>query len=178
MLIAGLASKQVHAQERMNVVKINPLSLALSTFNISYERAISDSKAIQLGVLYSGVSLGDIKYSGFGVTPEFRIYLSKGEALDSWHVSPFVRYQNMTLTEEVADGSNSEATLSSFGVGTLVGHQWLLGSSKRVTLDVFLGPSYSFSDIKFKTSDESIGDINGAFDGFSLRTGVTFGVAF
>lgn len=178
LLVAGLMSNQAVAQERMNVVKINPLSLALSTFNVSYERAISDSKALQLGVLYTGVSVGDIKYSGVGITPELRIYLSQGEALDSWHVSPFVRYQNMALTEEVADGSESKATLNSFGLGALVGHQWLLGSSNRISLDVFLGPSYSFSKVKVETDGEDIGDINGAFDGFGLRTGITFGVAF
>ncbi|EMR02049.1 DUF3575 domain-containing protein [Cesiribacter andamanensis] len=181
LLVAGFMSNQAVAQERMNVVKINPLSLALSTFNVSYERAISDSKALQLGLLYTGVSLGDTKYAGFGITPELRIYLSQGEALDSWHVSPFVRYQNVTISNETSwDGSttSSKATLNSLGIGALVGHQWLLGSSDRISLDVFLGPSYSFSKIEFESDGDDVGEINGAFDGFGIRTGITFGIAF
>ncbi|MCH7515381.1 MAG: DUF3575 domain-containing protein, partial [Bacteroidetes bacterium] len=64
----------VKAQQ--NVVKMNFLSLIVKTFNVSYERVIDENNSFQLGVLYTGAKIGDTKLTGFGITPEYRFYLS------------------------------------------------------------------------------------------------------
>jgi hypothetical protein len=59
-----------------------------------------------------------------------------------------------------------------------VGHQWLYGG--RVTLDTFLGPSYNRNIARISAGDAQATDMadEGSFSGFSLRTGITVGVAF
>lgn len=175
LLVAGFAAQ---AQVRSNAVKLNPLSLVLSTFNVSYEHAIGATKSVQLGVFYTGVDLSSVKYSGIGITPEIRFYLSD-DVIDGFYIAPFVRYQNIKISEEI-DMDESENAFKSniFGGGALIGRQWMLGSSDRITLDIFFGPSYSAANIKAEQDGEDVPELNGAFDGFGLRTGVTIGVAF
>ena len=35
-----------------NIIKINPISLAFGNFNLSYQRALSDASALQIGANY------------------------------------------------------------------------------------------------------------------------------
>lgn len=174
LLCAGVAAQ---AQERSQVVKFNPLSLLLSTFNVSYEHAISENKSVQLGAFYTGVGLGDFQYSGIGITPEVRFYLSE-EVIDGIYVAPYLRYQNIAITESL-EGGDSKFSSNILGAGAIIGRQWLLGSSDRVTLDIFLGPGYNAANFKAEDGGDSDDlDVNGSFDGFSIRTGLTLGVAF
>ena len=100
----------VKAQQ--NVVKMNFLSLIVKTFNVSYERVIDENNSFQLGVFYTGAKIGDTKLTGFGITPEYRFYLSETEAPNGVYVAPYLRYNNLELKDEL---STSEATLSSIG---------------------------------------------------------------
>jgi hypothetical protein len=162
------------AGAQSNAVKINILSPIFSTFNIAYEHAITESSSIQLGFYATAASVGDVKYNGIGITPEFRFYLSDTPAPQGFYVAPFMRYQSVKLEDE---NTSSEATLSTFGGGVLIGKQWIF--KKRVTLDLFIGPSYSSGKVKASsgsTSDDF--DVSGAFSGFGLRAGITLGVAF
>src|SRR3712207_6955264 len=44
---------------------------------------------------YSSFGLSDLKYSGYGITPEFRFYFAgRAEALNGVYVAPFARYQS------------------------------------------------------------------------------------
>jgi hypothetical protein len=175
-----------------NAVKLNIFSLAIGTYNVSYERAIDDMHTAQLGFFYLGYKIGSGDYktsfTGFGITPEFRIYFD--EALSGWYVAPFLRYQNYTIKEDfdiyddpatpaIESGiGTARGTLQTFGVGVIAGHQWLLG--EHFTIDVFLGPVYNAGSAK--VSSDSDADnyefSTGAFDGFGIRTGLTFGFAF
>ncbi len=157
-----------HAQ----VVKINILSPLFRTANIAYEQAISDNGSVQLGFFYTGVKLDNTLFRGYGITPEYRFYLSETSAPEGVYVAPFVRYQNFTLTEENADG---KATYSSFGGGLALGKQWIF--KEKITLDVFLGPAYYSGKLKVDSGDPQDFEV-GVFDGFSLRTGITFGFKF
>ena len=69
-----LSTGALKAQENsaQQAIKINPLSLFVVTGNVSYERAVKENQSVQVGMFYSGMSISGLKYSGFGITPEFR----------------------------------------------------------------------------------------------------------
>lgn len=168
-----------------NVVKINPLSFVVQTVSVFYERKIADNKSIQLGLLYTGFGVDGTDYSGFGITPEYRYYFSGDGAPSGWFLGPYVRYQNLTLEREYSDffsgtttTSKDKYTLDSFGGGVVIGRQWVFSSG--VSLEFFLGPNYSGGTLKAKStnSGNTTVDLNGAFDGFGLRAGVTVGYGF
>jgi hypothetical protein len=173
----GTATK-VNAQS--NAIKVNIFSLLVKTGSFFYERALNDNMTGQLGFYYTGFKLGDTKFSGFGITPEFRYYFD--EALHGFYAAPYLRYQNFTLSSEYTDYDingnpilvTGKATLSTFGGGALIGHQWCLGDI--VTLDIFLGPGFNAGSVKVTDGNASFE--TGSFDGFNIRTGLTFGIAF
>jgi hypothetical protein len=165
----------VRAQDHgyQNAVKLNPLSLILATGNVSYERAISENKSVQLGMFYTGVKLSDLKYSGFGFTPEIRFYVAgHKEALNGVYVAPFLRYQNFSIKDTETD---DKISFSSIGGGGLLGWEKTWGSG--FVLDIFLGPSYNSGKIKENVNEEEW-DVSAGIDGFTLRTGITLGFAF
>lgn len=157
-----------------NLIKINLLSPLVRTGSFFFERAMSDEISLQLGFFYTGASVGDTEFRGFGLTPELRYYLSeKHPAPRGVFIAPFARYQNFTVTEEGVDG---KGTYSSFGGGLLVGTQTMF--KNKISLDVWAGPSYSSGSIKVTgTADEADFDL-GSFDGFGVRFGVTVGFGF
>lgn len=164
-----------------NAVKVNIFSLLVRTGSFFYERALNDNMTAQLGFFYTGYKLSDTKFTGFGITPEFRYYFD--EALHGFYAAPYLRYQSFTLSADYIDydingnpyNETAKATLSTFGGGALIGHQWCLGDI--VTLDIFLGPGFNAGSIKVTEGDANTFS-TGSFDGFGIRTGLTFGVAF
>lgn len=160
------------AQDRTSAIKINPLSLFVLTPNVSYEKAVGEKQSFQLGAFYSGFTISDLKYSGVGVTPEYRFYLSQTEeALKGFYVAPFIRYQNFKFQDKE---TKDKATLSSFGGGATVGWQGI-GRGGFVT-NVFLGPSYNAGNIKTNSNEDEF-DIKGGIKGFGIRLGVNLGFA-
>lgn len=164
----------VNAQERpLNAVKLNPLSLLFITGNVTYERAVSENQSVQLGVFYSGVRLSDLKYSGLGITPEYRFYFGgHKEALNGVYAGPFLRYQHFKLKDK---SSGDEAKYSSFGGGGVIG--WEKAYESGLVLDLFVGPAY-YSGKLGDNSNQNEFDVNASFDGFTIRTGITLGFSF
>ena len=123
--------------------------------------------SIQLGFFFMSWKPGDIdtKFGGFGITPEFRYYLSESSAPKEIFIAPFVRYQSFNLEVET---ENAEANLSVIGGGLLVGAQTLL--KDVITIEAFLGPSFGAGSIDVKVGDESDFDF-ATFDGFGVRGG-------
>lgn len=152
-----------------STVKINILSPIVKTLNLQYEKTISTNSSIQLGFFYTGYSTGGTSFSGFGITPEYRFYLSDTEAPEGVYVAPFLRYQNFTLEEDVF---SSKGTLSTIGGGLILGKQWVF--KEKIVLDIFLGPAYSSGSVTVDSGTNSFD--TGAFDGFGLRTGLCFGI--
>ena len=169
--LALLVAAPLFVQAQENVFKINIFSPVVKTLNVQYERAISESGSLQLGFFYTGFSVSETKFSGFGLTPEYRIYLSDTPAPAGVYIAPFVRYQNFNISEE---STSSEGTYSSFGGGLIVGKQWIF--KERIALDIFIGPSYSAGNVKVTSGSDSF-DV-GAFDGFGVRTGICLGIGF
>jgi len=178
-LLAGSASA---ASAQNTVVKANIFSPLVKTGSFFVEHAVGKHHSIQLGGLFTKWSAGDTNLSGFALTPEYRLYLSDSKpALQGFYVGPFLRYQNLTLSQDYVStggGGKAEATLSTYGGGVVVGHQWLF--KQRFSLDTFLGPSYNGGSIKINESstDTNVSFDAGVFNGFGIRSGVTFGIAF
>lgn len=180
------------AQAQQNAIKLNIFSLAVGTFNASFEHALNDNHTAQLGFYYLGYKTGGGTYktsfSGIGITPEYRIYFD--EALSGWYIAPYLRYQNYTLKQDYdsytydqygdvigTETKTAKGTLQTFGGGVVAGHQWLLG--EHFTIDLFLGPGYNGGSVKVTDGqDSNVNFSTGLFDGFSIRWGVTFGFAF
>lgn len=172
-LFAAVSFANAQTAPHSNAIKINPLSLIFATGNVSYERATAANQSFQLGVFYSGVSISGIKYSGLGITPEYRFYFAgQKQALNGVYAAPFLRYQNFSLKDKDTD---DKASFNSFGGGAIIGWQKMWGSG--FVLDIFAGPSYNAG--KFKNSaDEDQFDISSGISGFGLRTGITLGFGF
>ena len=175
-ILALLLCKGVFAQSPQNVIKLNIFSPIVRTLSVSYEKALSTDNSFQINVLYTGYSIDDTKLRGFGITPEYRFYLSESkDAPAGFYLGPFLRYQNLNLTIE-DDVSDDEATLSTIGGGLLVGGQWIF--KDKISLDTFIGPSYNAGDIKVKDGANEESFSTGIFSGFGVRFGVTVGYAF
>lgn len=171
------------AAAQTNALKVNLLSPLFKTGSFFYEHKLNDASSLQLGALFTHWGLGDTNISGFAITPEYRRYLSNEKsAMEGFYVAPFVRYQNLGLSLQTTADDGTEATakavLNTIGGGVVVGHQWVF--RQRITLDTFFGPSYNsnFTKLKASGSEGSASFDVGSFQGFSLRTGVTLGVAF
>lgn len=164
-----LSPNDTRAQSQ--VIKLNFLSLVIKTLNVSYEKVLDTNNSMQLGVYFTGASSGDTDFTGFGITPEYRFYLSETEAPNGVYVAPFLRYSSLTVENEV---TISKATLSSFTGGLVIGRHWIF--NEKVSFDVFLGPKYSSSSIKLKSGTDSFK--TSALDGFGIRFGLTLGYAF
>ena len=183
LVAAGLLLSTATASAQTNALKVNLLSPLFKTGSFFYEHKLNEASSLQLGGLVTYWGLGDTKISGFAITPEYRRYLSnEKQALAGFYVAPFVRYQNLGLSLQTTTDDGTEATakatLSTIGGGVVVGHQWVF--QRRITLDTFFGPSYNsnFTRMKARSGDASASFDVGSFQGFSLRTGITLGVAF
>jgi hypothetical protein len=166
-----LMSLVSYGQEKSNNLKINILSPIASTLNLQYEHVIKKDQSFQLGFFYTGYSNSGTKISGFGITPEYRFYLSDDAAPKGVYVAPFLRYQNYDLTDDL----NDKGTLSTFGGGLILGRQWVF--KDKISLDLFIGPQYNSGSVS--ASSGSSGNFSvGSVNGFGVRAGVCFGILF
>ncbi len=168
-----LPANRLNAQVvKSNVVKTNLFSPIIRTGHLLYERVINENMSGQLGFFYTGYTLGDLKLSGFGITPEYRYYLSQKAAPAGIYVAVSPRYLSLSLKEE---GTDSEATWSAFGAALNVGAQALL--KDLITIEAYLGPAYSTGSLNVKSGTENDFALK-SLDGFGIRIGVTVGIAF
>jgi hypothetical protein len=168
-LVASLFSGNAMAQ---SVVKINIFSPIVRTASVFFEQAVSQDKSLQLGVFYTGYSSQGTRFSGYGITPEFRFYLSSTNAPQGAYIAPYLRYQSFTLTDKETDG---KGTYASMGGGLLVGKQWIL--KDKISVDAFIGPAYNSGKVKVTAGEDHDFDLGG-LGGFTVRPGFTFGYKF
>lgn len=172
--VAATVAVNAQSDVRNNAIKLNPLSLFALTGNVAYERAVATNQTFQLGVYYTGLTISELKYSGMGITPEYRFYVGGNkQAFDGFYVAPFGRYQSFTFKEKTSD---NKATLSSIGGGAIVGFEKMW--SRGFTLDVFIGPSYNSGKVKYSEDNIEEFDIKGGLNGLGVRTGLTLGIGF
>lgn len=169
-----LMSGSLNAQK--TVIKMNLFSPLVKTYNFQLEQVIAEKKSLQLGFFYTGYEVSGTGFSGFGITPEMRFYLSSHGAPKGWYVAPFLRYQNFKLKETIS-GQEEKATLSSFGGGLILGGQAVIG--KHFTLESFIGPSFNAGSVKVDNSNLNDDEFStGPFSGFGIRFGVCIGFGF
>ena len=183
LLTLGLiGSVALGANAQSNALKINVTSLAVATGNFSFEHATGDKSSFQVGAFYTGFSVSDTKFTGFGITPEYRFYLS-GDALDGFFLAPYVRYQNFKLSSGDYTTYNSsgqyvttkdEATLNTFGGGVNVGYQWIFG--EHFLLEPFVRVGYNSGSTKVTQGSDNFS--LGVFNGTSVLPGLNLGFAF
>jgi len=182
-LLLGLAlllllTTHIFAQKspKKNVIKINVFSPFATTASLFYERALTTKISAQLGLSLTGASAAGVKYSGIGITPEVRFYLSKKEAPTGFFLGPFVRYRSLaistTSTDAYGNSTTDKGTWSQVGGGVVTGYHWIWN---WFSLDFFVGPGFYSNNITFQ--DGSSFGLKGA-GSFSLRSGLTVGVAF
>jgi hypothetical protein len=161
--------------EKKNLIKANLLSPIVRTGSFFYERVVAEKSSIQLGFYYTGFQIAGTRFRGFGITPEYRHYLSASQqAPTGFYIGPFLRYQNLDVSVE--NSSTGTASLSSFGGGLVLGGQWVF--SDIVSLDVYGGPNYNARNITYAGGAVE-DDFNfTGFGNFGLRLGVTLGLAF
>jgi hypothetical protein len=137
-----------YAQEADHVIKLNLFSLPLKNLSFQYEKPFADNFSFALGLNYRMPgSLNRIdnimseqhenaqtssRISGFGFTPELRIYFS-GNAPKGFYLAPYLRYSNYRASIEGLWEPDNTGTIvplvgsfNSFGGGAMIGAQWLI----------------------------------------------------
>lgn len=166
ILSAGLSA------QKMNTVKTDLFSAFLRTGVLKYERAFNENMSAQLGFFYTGYSPRDTESSlnGFGITPEFRYYLSDTPAPNGTYLAPNFRYMKLNVEDPVA---NESGTLTSLGFAINLGKQVVL--KDIIVIDAWVGPVYAFRSVDASGELETgISDV----DGFGVRLGIAIGIAF
>jgi hypothetical protein len=169
------------SQAQTIILKANPLGLPLATVNGAIEYQFAPKISLQIGGYYTHFRFKESNYSGWAVTPEIRYYFTSQEQRpEGWYAAPFVRYSQIFLEREETDDRHELNGKAQFlGGGIVVGHQWLLGEQKKVSINVFAGPKYSqFIGV---TGNATQKDYKADFitgGGLWVRSGVTVGLAF
>ena len=132
--LSSFAQDSGEAQANPNIIKVNPIGFAFGVFNLSYERAISNSSSLQFGGLFYQSLLGT-DVNGFGLRASYRYYITNATrpSPEGFYTGLTTSYNN--LTEDATDEE-----VSAFGIGLLLGYQWVWNSG--VALDLGIGPTY------------------------------------
>lgn len=168
------------APARAHVLKTNILSPLLRSGTVFYEQAINSRSSVQLGAFGSFLHAAGTDYTGFGLTPEYRRYLT-GEALNGLYVGSYLRVQHFRLAVDVSDNSgqttNVTGSLTTLGGGLLVGRQWIFG--QRFVVDPYLGVGYDAGELKVRSQGYGQNVFGSApVRGLGLRPGINLGFAF
>ncbi len=164
-------SMNIQAQKR-NAIKTNLFSPIIRTGHLLYEMAINDDMSLQLGFFYTGYNDrdSDVTLNGWGITPEFRYYLSETPAPSGTYLAPSFRYSKFDVKDPA---NNEEGTLTVFGFAINFGKQVIL--KDVVSIDAFAGPSYNFRNLESTgTIDTPVTEANG----FGIRVGLAIGIVF
>lgn len=172
ILLAFISILSIQMSKAQNtVVKANLLSPLVRTGSFFVEQKLNNNSSVQLGVFYTGNKWDDTKVRGWGITPEYRFYLSDSPAPEGFFVAPYLRYFNFNLE----NGANDKADFDGFGGGLVIGQQYIF--KKRVSFEWFFGPGYTSANLETKSGIEDDFD-TGSWDGFTLRAGITLGITF
>lgn len=164
--MSGYAQDEV--QENMkNVIKINPISLAFGNINLSYQRAVAKSSAIQIGANYWYKIFGT-EVSGYGIRGSYQFFLTSRTkyAPEGFYLGPQIGYNHLKERESESSGDIID-TASTLGVGLMLGYQWIWKSG--MALDLGIGPMYVFA-----TSETTGADFEGFLPNITIALGFNF----
>lgn len=174
----GLAQEKEQNPLTKANLKLNILSIFVQTINLSFEHEIARRQSLQLNVL--GIANFDYtsflpilepfkekldeennEYTGYAITPEYRLYLGQSNELTGVYFSPFFRY----FSYEVKGKLKVEST----GVGLLTGYQAVLGH--KAVVDVFLGTGFNEYKLDYGNFEDTASKSH-------IRFGFNLGFAF
>ena len=167
-----LVSNSLLAQ-KMNAIKTDLFSPIIRTGVLKFERAFTEDIGVQLGFFYTGYHPRDSEstLNGWGVTPEFRFYLSETPAPNGTYLAPNVRYMNLTVNDPIAA---EEGTMTNLSLAFNLGKQVVL--KDVILIDAWVGPSYNFRSVDATSDDIEVGIAS--VNGFGLRLGIAIGLVF
>jgi hypothetical protein len=177
---------------RDGVFTIFPTNFVASTAKAGYEFKIAHNKGLKLMASF-GSSTGSNdyyyldKFSEAGLEAQFRIYVLKDHpALNGLYLAPYVSYKSMTysgatnydgLVLYVGPGPVyvNNVTASDFGIGYVIGYQWIFNST--FTVDVFAGGGNN--SISGNTSGGNLASTVYEYrSGIDFHSGIGIGIAF
>lgn len=169
-LFVAVAFVSFIAKAQDNVVKVNPLGLVIGVFNVSYEKAINESGAIEVGANY--FNWKNLDLSGMGGEVAYRIYFSKNnDAPEGIYGAPFINVNSMKYKYTTLDSNfipvEKDDSAVGFGGGVKGGYQWIFDSG--LALDLFFG--YGYTSVKF---DEAAYDYSGGVPRLGVALGYNF----
>jgi hypothetical protein len=171
LLFIAIVAAGFTANAQENVVKVNPLALAFGSFEVGYERVVSESSSIELAVAYSSLKVStstqvDAKAEGFGVEGKYKFYFGE-ETPRGWYAAPVVSYSSTSL-----DSAGEKGDFSFFGAGAVAGYQWVFGGGDSgFALDLNLGAQYASVSTSGSISSTGI-------EGFLPKLGLSLGYAW
>lgn len=167
-----LISTSLLAQKK-TTIKTDLFSPVIRTYTLKLERAFTEEIAVQLGFFYSGFNPRESETTlrGYGITPEFRFYLSDTPAPNGTYLAPNIRYFRFSVTDPLV---NEEGALTNLSLAINLGKQAIL--KDIIVIDAWIGPSYNFRSISETSADFDAGIAN--VNGFGLRVGIAIGLAF
>lgn len=172
LLVIAMVAGAFTANAQKNVIKANPLALAFGSFEVGYERVVSDNSSIELAVAYSSLKVNttggqsDVKADGFGAEGKYKFYFADNTPR-GWYAAPVVSYSSTSL-----DSNGEKGDFSYFGAGAVAGYQWVFGGGDSgFALDLNFGAQYA--------SVSTSGAINStSIDGFLPKLGLSLGYAW
>jgi hypothetical protein len=171
-----------------NLIKFNLTGVLLNEYTLQYERVLNrkHSIAVTIGVSpavplpFKTTLLNDFGgnadakraiettvFTRYNVTAEYRFYFS-GNAPKGLYFAPFLRYMNMNLSQNYTFTPSDEklhtahmtAAFSGFGVGFLIGDQFLIGNHFAIDWWI-IGPFYGTNiTADFLGTDPQMGDMS------------------
>lgn len=175
-VLSILGSSTLFAQDtetekgKMNSFKARPIGLIIGLGKIAYERKLNDHGSIQLGLAYFDYNFDSFGFSGIGITPEYRIFVT-GDAIDGFYIAPFLSYDALTVK-----GDDTKATGYRYGGGAKAGFQWLLGKRESFVIDLAFGGRYV--DFGYKVENGSNDDFEDSSFLTGFRPDITFAIGF
>nr|WP_321353728.1 DUF3575 domain-containing protein [uncultured Draconibacterium sp.] len=200
IMLSVAAQEKETKLENDSVFRINEISLVVTdlidgSYQIRYERKLSDHLSVGLGtalktkkglVSISGIDrerlkTGDITYSGLKLIPDVRYYLNKTQQyqLDGFYFGAYSKYFYFSsniygsyITKESKEYElNMDAKINIFSMGLMVGYK--LALSNRFILDfLIIGPGTSHQKYKLENNtelpEEFYEDLNNVLENFSL----------
>ena len=137
---------------RHHMIVINPLKFLLF-YNISYYQRVSTNIGIGAGIQSPTIAGID----GIGFNAEVRFHPS-GKTLRGFYFAPNISYNRLS-------GEESDATLSIFSIGGLIGWQWFPGDDFAIGLGI--GIDYYMAS----TEESDFGKYDGTAPGLRFDIG-------
>lgn len=172
-----------------NFFYLNPLPIINNTFQLNYERHLSNNVGLLLSTGYTLVdSYDDGKRGGNGEI-QLRIYLSdtQNKTRRLFYFSTYVRYQYIETTpgiylwnevkQEYYFKDIPNSYINSYSSGLLIGLKWIFQT--RLTFDIYIGGGMQFSNVKGEQiPSNGYGDYVGNYTGPLPKLGLQFGYNF